>query len=524
MQGVKYSEYADIKVNFVAGKQQMRLQTLLDFIEQRKFVKVMPDTGIAGGQAIISCSDDLKNDMKKVIDGKLKFSEPSKNQGETFYKKYCGPAVLTATYVVGKNQSQKNIRLNQIAKTADFGSSGGSGQGAAMKDLQEGGAAWVGAFRFSLGETDIDSDYQCTLKDFNSVKDKVDTKKSMESIHQYLVNNPDFMTSTILTANSLWNSKYRNKNYNWYHDNNFVKTISNHFAKLNKELGEKDEEGLRPFSNINKWNPADIWLVDPSLTTIPKENYLQGWNQKLYDAIKEKKLIGVSLKKISGTSAKFEEVNMDRDKVITSNYVTGGANSLFNSMDVYIYGQGYELQMRDTAGAGKTWQGEITGGEKFGSSAKGGKVGGGIFNRILKEAFGKEIFHEYTIDQAVTAAESSGVSPLDDKIYKLIKKTKIAKHVVAGKNKDFKKFSRKSTSVSNVLEYSSDTELKERIASSDNRSGISKSQWKFSKYFGLTVLDIFLSGTDNERNDASTRLYRYASSQSELSGPFIKIS
>ena len=47
MQGVKYSEYADIKVNFVAGKQQMRLQTLLDFIEQRKFVKVMPDTGIA---------------------------------------------------------------------------------------------------------------------------------------------------------------------------------------------------------------------------------------------------------------------------------------------------------------------------------------------------------------------------------------------------------------------------------------------------------------------------------------------
>ena len=75
-----------------------------------------------------------------------------------------------------------------------------------------------------------------------------------------------------------------------------------------------------------------------------------------------------------------------------------------------------------------------------------------------------------------------------------------------------------------MLEYSSDTELKERIASSDNRSGISKSQWKFSKYFGLTVLDIFLSGTDNERNDASTRLYRYASSQSELSGPFIKIS
>ena len=66
----------------------------------------------------------------------------------------------------------------------------------------------------------------------------------------------------------------------------------------------------------------------------------------------------------------------------------------------------------------------------------------------------------------------------------------------------------------------------EEISTSGGRDGVNRSQWKFSKYFGMTVLDIMFGNgnTSKQRDELSTRLYKYASSQSDLSGPFIKVS
>ena len=64
----------------------------------------------------------------------------------------------------------------------------------------------------------------------------------------------------------------------------------------------------------------------------------------------------------------------------------------------------------------------------------------------------------------------------------------------------------------------------DRIASADGRNAQQKIQWKFSKFLGLEVVDIMMSGTSQERNDVSSRLYKYAASRSDKSAPFLKVS
>ena len=49
-------------------------------------------------------------------------------------------------------------------------------------------------------------------------------------------------------------------------------------------------------------------------------------------------------------------------------------------------------------------------------------------------------------------------------------------------------------------------------------------QWKFSKYLGLLVVDQLMSGSAKERDEITTRIYLYATSASDNSAPYIKIS
>jgi hypothetical protein len=49
-------------------------------------------------------------------------------------------------------------------------------------------------------------------------------------------------------------------------------------------------------------------------------------------------------------------------------------------------------------------------------------------------------------------------------------------------------------------------------------------QWKFAKYIGLEVVDRMMSGSATERDEITTRIYLYATSASDNSAPYIKIS
>jgi hypothetical protein len=458
----------------------IRLRILYDAIVNRELIEVE-----SGGKALIMTSDGVMEDMKSVIDGGLLFDSPDKQNTNNFAAKYTRKKVLTEIKKQGKRNVSKEIGFTGIKKTTQFGSNKGSGGGADATALFEGAACWMTAYRYSLRK-DIDVDYTVTLEDLEAVSNSVETDEPLGKIHDFIMNDPAWMKSSIRTANKLYSAtKFRNTNFKFHRGTSIVNTVESHFLAVNREDG-------RPFSQINKWSPADIYMCDHSFDTslITNEMTFQGgFNKVLLDLLAEKKLIGVSLKKVTANLANLTEHNFTRASLTVSKpFQSVGSNSLMGSMDIYVKGQGVSVQFRATDREGKTWQGEV-----MGSSAKHGKIGGGVMNYIMESVYGSGngVFREY--DSTKDVATAARLGSLDSKIFAL-----------ANKRSGF------------VCAAGEVPNLREISAMRD--------QWKFAKYLGLIVVDQLMSGTKAQRDEITTRMYLYATSASDNSAPYIKIS
>ena len=458
----------------------IRLRILYDAIINRQPIEVE-----SGGKALILTSESVLSDMKNVLDGKFAFDSPNKTSKNNFKSKYSGKKVLKEVKKVNKKNSVSEITLTKITKTTQFGSNKGSGGGSDATALFEGAACWMTAYRYTL-RSDIDPEYIVTLEDLKAVSKSVETDESIEKIHQFLIDDPAWMKSSIKTANKLYGStKYRNTKFKFHRGTSIVNIVEDHFKKVNKEEG-------RPFANINKWTPADIYMCshDFNVSMITDEMIFQGGiNKVMKQLIKEKKLIGVSLKKVEGMKANLTEHNFTKASLtIKKPFESVGSNSLMGSMDVYLKGKGVSVQYRATDVEGKTWQGEV-----IGVAAKHGKVGGGVMNYIMEGVYGvgNGVWKEYPSASSVSIAAKN--NSLDRKILSL-----------ANRNK------------TNVMSDGEKTSLKEIAAM--------RPQWKFSKYLGLLVVDQLMSGSQKERDEITTRIYLYATSASDNSAPYIKIS
>ena len=461
----------------------IRLRVLYDAIVNRELIDVE-----TGGKALIMTSDEVIEDMKNVIDGKMAFDSPNKTDTNNFVSKYTRKNVLRAIKKQGRKNVSTEIGFTKIKKTSAFGSNKGSGGGADATALFEGAACWVTAYRYSLNKN-IDPEYIITLEDLKSVASSVSTDKSVEDIHKFLIDDPSWMKSSIRTANKLlFYDSYRNNNFKFYRGTGIVNLIEKHYQKVNPLEG-------RPFANINKWTPADIWMYEEGsfdTSIITNELTFQGgFNKVLLDLLKQKKLIGVSLKKVETAEASIKAYNFVRHSSELANrkkFVSVGSKTLMNSMDVYFYGEGYRIQFRATDAEGKTWQGEM-----IGRSAKHGKIGGGVMNYQLEAVYGEGngMWREYASASTVSAAARSGA--LDAKIYQLAEK--------------------------NAQYVCDDGEVIDLATISGMRP-----QWKFSKYLGLTLVDILMSGNKKQRDEVATKIFLYATSSSDDSAPFIKVS
>lgn len=99
------------------------------------------------------------------------------------------------------------------------------------------------------------------------------------------------------------------------------------FTEFNREYGfmkfisevVKNKFGI---SKKDAWDPADIWCIKnekkviSEITSIMKKNDYETINELntlLRTYFKERKIVGVSLKKVSGKQAKYEEINVSDD-------------------------------------------------------------------------------------------------------------------------------------------------------------------------------------------------------------------
>ena len=90
--------------------------------------------------------------------------------------------------------------------------------------------------------------------------------------------------------------------------------------KNDKDSATADSPAQAPgsFSN-DKWNPGDIWMTTLPVSSKPLDHVVCSWgeiNAEVEKLAFDGKLLGVSLKKVTGQNAKWKEFN--RKKNITS--------------------------------------------------------------------------------------------------------------------------------------------------------------------------------------------------------------
>ena len=437
---------------------------------------------------------DLTDDMEAVFNDEMVFDDPGDSNG--FKQKYSGKKCLRSIYT--NNQSEEKLGLTKIKKTADFGGSGGgSGAGAKATEMFESAACWVTAVRFSMGNKNLAKDWGCSNCAFRDVADRVDTTATMEEVCDFLQKSPKWLDTSIATANTLYQT-YKGGDYYFYRGKGIVEGIEEHFKGVNRTTNRDPEDS--GFSNINKWTPADIYLCDKSteskmLTSLKEQKRFGTLNTTMEKYLDDEDLVGVSLKSLkpgsTGTLKPFNKTGAVKErKTFRRAGVKDGAKSLLSSMDVYLFG-GFEIQFRATDTAGKTWQGEI-----LGTEAKHGKLGGGVMDAILKKVYGKTkgLFKATGYDSTKDIAAASKVP--SSKLEMAEEISRIAKEHKIGPDYD--------------------------TVSVDQNSRQTP-KWVFSKFMGMTLVDVVYSDT-NKRNALMTAVYLYASSQSDNSAPYMKIS
>jgi len=353
--------------------------------------------------------------------------------------------------------------LKDFAKSKEFGGGGGSGAGADVTQLTESAQAvyaaakWNGAKTYNTEEltkgyahSDVDDDINRILNDLPK----------------------EWRESCILGAEELYKLLH-GKAYTFHRGSAWVDKLEKHFKTLNSKE--------KAFSNLNKWSPADIYLVSPVGKTIHFENAqsIAELNSMLTEALKHKDVIGVSLKLLK-KNAHISYYNFDsKKKVIEFDRFTTGNKGFFGGKDVYMYFTlDGKIQFRTFP---ETFQGEIKG-----KNANQGKLSYGPIQTILRQL----------------------------KLPQLIDIKKLRAGLQKNDPALLKEFYTNYTRYAKDTEKVSYDEFVEKIAD----QGVS---WAFSKFLGCELIDII--SKSSQEDEFITACISYASSSSDLSAPFIKI-
>jgi hypothetical protein len=266
------------------------------------------------------------------------------------------------------SSTKKYVRLAKKSVTGHYGEkSTGSGGGAAQTALQESSQCLVNAIRYNKGSEITEKDLN--EKNFAKATKRIETTSSLEEMVSFIQGNASWRTSLISTANAL--AKQFPGNFKFYRGQG-VATAVDQAAKscLKYVIGNL---------NINKWNPADIWMASDNLDidSIPQNTEIPKLNKWMKAKYKSKELIGVSLKKC-GEDCKLTVYNLKEIERPEKFEGLGPKDTnFFKSLDIYIKYTDGLIQFRNFSNI-TSWQGEIKS-----KTAAGGKIGGGGVSMVV---------------------------------------------------------------------------------------------------------------------------------------------
>lgn len=374
----------------------------------------------------------------------------------------------------------------------------GSGLGAKGTKLSESLTAIICAIRFQYDKDLSLEDFYNLKFNLTEISKNFEINLDLQETIEFSQKEVGWLESSIFVANKI---------YGYLGQGNFkflrCDFINHLMQKCFNNCNSKNNE----FGKIEKWCPADIWIHDASIdiSFLTKYSSFKDLNEQLIQLFRNKKLIGVSLKKVDH-NAKIKEYNNQESfqqkisSIKYSKYILR-----MNSLDFYLCyednkGSNIRIQGRDFAGANpdkikkdiEMGKSPRVGDFKFeikGELANHGKIQDTVFNRILSNN-GHEMIIWPKWKECDPLSESS--SKITNEIFELLFKYK-------------------------AQGFSYTTEYKKIIANQTN-------QYRFSKLCSLRALDFIEKKGRGEIDTILQIIHNYASSQSELSAPFLKVS
>ena len=316
-----------------------------------------------------------------------------------------------------------------------------------------------------------------TSANFNSSMTKADVTSTLQDVEKKLTD--DWISSSVLGANTL-RAKYGNKSFECHRGSAKVGIIESAFTNV------KRKEGLS--INLNKWSPADIYLIKPGFDPSPlkQENTIRGLNALMFKYLMEEKVIGVSLKKL-GKTAQIKNINFPTD-TDTSSFEYVGIESPPASTSGYIVMKKGNSQMKinfRTFTASGGWSGEVL---VPGGTARHGKISHGPLNDVLK---------------------AHGIKQITDNI---------PSRNAASKNSDATAKKMAKSMVKHGFVPSKDEEAIVNMIKSSNVN------YRQSKFLVLELFDNLPLTDKKKMNQIVEDMYRYAGSIIKgVSGPYIKM-
>ena len=432
------------------------------------------------------------------------------------------------------------VPISKFAKTSEFGGGGKRKRSAATDTAL--GEAYAGlcatAFSMNSSTTYTDEDLLAAYKkgDYSS--------------------NDKYAFKHIITASKSWKSSAQFSAAEINRIARGTKIVASHnsrihsiIAKIFKEVNKNDKQ----FSDLNKWNPADIWMYS---STVGIEGIISIIKDLFYDGSKIKKglswdefnkgiaymayanvdgytpscglgvLFGISLKQtvseVSSHSTYNFNVNSNGTKLPTFNMleVTAGKTGFFNSMDTYAFysdenGKEYSMQYRSFSASSISFQGEIT---LRGSAAKHGKIGKGTLDIACKN-----YMSEYKVydQQRVAKSFAAGDMTTWEEFYKLYKRAMTS---IKGTSNEVCTLDNESITIKSVETFK-EACLRTPLALG-NKGDIKNTDKQAirlaSKFLGLNIIMNMIEKPEDGLQSMSN-IQAYASSSTPVSGPFYKV-
>lgn len=349
---------------------------------------------------------------------------------------------------------------------------GGSGAGAALTKLSESAQCMYAALAWKTNGKISNADVTCENFNDKKVKDRTLTDENYKAMCNDL---PDDWINSCLAGGKKLYDYYRSGDYTFHRGSPMVNQIEGHFKRVKKL------EGVR--MDLNKWSPADIYLVrkDFKIGCLAEEKTILGLNACMQRELSAGKLIGVSLKKITGT-ANLKPMNQSGTKPeVKYDGFELSETSMDGYLKVKVGSSAAKIQFRSFGGETSLtgWQGEVKG-----ASANQGKISYGPINLILRN-------HGVT---QIKANASADAKKNDDAVATQIAKGMIDLGTLKGKAKDHLTM----------------------IKSKSNK-------WRYSKLQVVQLLSIIKGLSPAKQHQVMEDLFLYASSQSQYSAPYMKM-